>query len=207
MDNPEAPKNDSTPARESHVGLGPGFFRRQDALMIPKTRGRSSPISVHGMQLVVGTTRLHDAEKPKLNLKLLQKENWFCGWKQPQVTWLENQTRAECKSSLCRFKTFGPDQKKEKHQKTKESHAPTRSFFPKVAWWRWPAEKWTTSGKMGETTVDYFEQVNLERNLKRKIDFRRNEYPGKYPATLEAGHWGIYELNAKAIKALAERTS
>ncbi len=197
MDKPDAPKM-IQPSQGIHLVLDLDFLGGNDALMIPKTRDGRVLFAVpwHG-KLVVGTTDTL-REKPKLEPEALQKEIDFV-LETASGYLTRKPTREDVKAVFAGLRPLA--RPKEGSTKTKEisrSHKIIRSESDLVTL---TGGKWTTFRKMGEDTMDYFEQVTGEKPKESTSAEMSIQGNTTKPA---AGHWGIYGSDAKAIKALAE---
>ena len=197
MDRPGAPKM-IQPSQGIHLVMDLDFLGGTDALMIPKTRDGRVLFAVpwHG-KLVLGTTDTL-REKPKLEPEALQKEIDFV-LETASGYLTKEPSRADVKSVFAGLRPLA--RPKEGSTKTKEISRSHKVILSDSGLVTLTGGKWTTFRKMGEDTVEYFEQVTGEKAKKStsaemKIQGNTN--------TPEAGHWGIYGSDAKAIKALAE---
>jgi len=197
MDNPAAPKM-ILPSQGIHLVLDLDFLGGQDALMIPKTRDGRVLFAVpwYG-KLVVGTTDTI-REKPKLEPEALQKEIDFV-LETASGYLIRKPTRADVKAVYAGLRPLA--RPKEGSTKTKEISRSHKIILSKSGLVTLTGGKWTTFRKMGEDTVDYFEQVTGEKpkeSTSAEMSIQGNT------SQLEAGHWGIYGTDAKAIKALVK---
>jgi glycerol-3-phosphate dehydrogenase len=186
------------PSQGIHLVLDLDFLGGKDALMIPKTRDGRVLFAVpwHG-KLVVGTTDTL-REKPKLEPEALQKEIDFV-LETASGYLTRKPTRADVKSVFAGLRPLA--RPKEGRTKTKEISRSHKIILSKSGLVTLTGGKWTTFRKMGEDTVDYFEQVTGEKpneSTSAEMSIQGNT------SYLEAGHWGIYGTDAKAIKTLAE---
>jgi len=75
---------------------------------------------------------IHYREKPKLEPEALQKELFVLETASGYLT--RKPTRADVKSSLCRFKTFGQTKEEAQDQGKSQSSHKINSFSKKLAW-------------------------------------------------------------------------
>jgi glycerol-3-phosphate dehydrogenase len=197
MDNPEAPKM-IQPSQGIHLVMDLDFLGGTDALMIPKTRDGRVLFAVpwHG-KLVVGTTDTL-RENPKLEPEALQKESDFV--LETAAGYLTKEpNRADVKAVFPGLRPLA--RPKEGSTKTKEISRSHKVILSESGLITLTGGKWTTFRKMGEDTVDYFEQVTGEKpNASTSADMKIQGNTTKP----EKGHWGIYGTDATAIHALAE---
>ncbi|WP_075350233.1 glycerol-3-phosphate dehydrogenase/oxidase [Algoriphagus marinus] len=197
MDNPEAPKM-IQPSQGIHLVMDLDFLGGTDALMIPKTRDGRVLFAVpwHG-KLVVGTTDTL-REKPKLEPEALKKEIDFV--LETAAGYLTKEpTRADVKAVFAGLRPLA--RPKEGSTKTKEISRSHKVILSQSGLVTLTGGKWTTFRKMGEDTVDYFEQVTgTKPNASTSADMKIQGNTTKP----EKGHWGVYGTDAKAIHALAE---
>jgi glycerol-3-phosphate dehydrogenase len=197
MDNPEAPKM-IQPSQGIHLVMDLDFLGGTDALMIPKTKDGRVLFAVpwHG-KLVVGTTDTL-RENPKLEPEALQKEIDFV--LETAAGYLTKEpTRADVKAVFAGLRPLA--RPKEGSTKTKEISRSHKVILSESGLITLTGGKWTTFRKMGEDTVDYFEQVTGEKpNASTSADMKIQGNTTKP----EKGHWGIYGTDATAIHALAE---
>jgi glycerol-3-phosphate dehydrogenase len=197
MDNPEAPKM-IQPSQGIHLVMDLDFLGGTDALMIPKTRDGRVLFAVpwHG-KLVVGTTDTL-REKPKLEPEALQKEIDFV-LETASGYLTRKPTRADVKAVYAGLRPLA--RPKEGSTKTKEISRSHKIILSESGLVTLTGGKWTTFRKMGEDTVDYFEQVTGEKIKESASADMSIQGNTSQP---EAGHWGIYGTDAKAIQDLAE---
>lgn len=197
MDNPSAPKM-IQPSQGIHLVMDLDFLGGEDALMIPKTRDGRVLFAVpwYG-KLVVGTTDTL-REKAKLEPEALQEEIDFV--LETAAGYLSKEpTRADVKAVYAGLRPLA--RPKEGSTKTKEISRSHKVILSESGLVTLTGGKWTTFRKMGEDTVDYFEQVTGEKpqeSTSAEMKIRGNT------TVPEPGHWGIYGSDAKAIQALAE---
>jgi glycerol-3-phosphate dehydrogenase len=197
MDNPEAAKM-IQPSQGIHLVMDLDFLGGTDALMIPKTRDGRVLFAVpwHG-KLVVGTTDTL-REKPKLEPEALQKEIDFV-LETASGYLTKEPTRADVKSVFAGLRPLA--RPKEGSTKTKEISRSHKVILSQSGLVTLTGGKWTTFRKMGEDTVDYFEQVTGEKpNASTSADMKIQGNTTKP----EKGHLGVYGTDATAIHALAE---
>jgi glycerol-3-phosphate dehydrogenase len=197
MDNPEAAKM-IQPSQGIHLVMDLDFLGGTDALMIPKTRDGRVLFAVpwHG-KLVVGTTDTL-REKPKLEPEALQKEIDFV-LETASGYLTKEPTRADVKSVFAGLRPLA--RPKEGSTKTKEISRSHKVILSQSGLVTLTGGKWTTFRKMGEDTVDYFEQVTgAKPNASTSADMKIQGNTTKP----EKGHLGVYGTDATAIHALAE---
>ena len=196
MDNPEAPKT-IQPSQGIHLVMDLDFLGGSDALMIPKTRDGRVLFAVpwHG-KLVVGTTDTL-REKPKLEPEALQKEIDFV--LETAGGYLTRKpTRADVKAVFAGLRPLARPQ--EGSTKTKEISRSHKVIISDSGLVTLTGGKWTTFRKMGEDTVDYFQQITGEKPApSNSLDMKIHGYTEQLPT----GHWQLYGADAKAIQKLA----
>lgn len=197
MDNPEAPKM-IQPSQGIHLVMDLDFLGGSDALMIPKTRDGRVLFAVpwHG-KLVVGTTDTL-REKPKLEPEALQKEIDFV--LETAGGYLTRKpTRADVKAVFAGLRPLARPQ--EGSTKTKEISRSHKVIVSESGLVTLTGGKWTTFRKMGEDTVDHFQQVTGEKpGASTSLDMKIHGYSEQ----LQDGHWQLYGSDALAIQALAK---
>lgn len=197
MDNPEAPQM-IQPSQGIHLVMDLDFLGGTDALMIPKTKdGRVLFAVPWHDRLVVGTTDTL-REKAKLEPEALQKEIDFV-LETASGYLTKEPTRADVKAVFAGLRPLA--RPKEGSTKTKEISRSHKVILSNSGLVTLTGGKWTTFRKMGEDTVDYFEQVTGEKSKESTSANMKIQGNTTQP---EAGHWGIYGTDAKAIHSLAE---
>ncbi len=196
MDNPEAPKT-IQPSQGIHLVMDLDFLGGSDALMIPKTRDGRVLFAVpwHG-KLVVGTTDTL-REKPKLEPEALQKEIDFV--LETAGGYLTRKpTRADVKAVFAGLRPLARPQ--EGSTKTKEISRSHKVIISDSGLVTLTGGKWTTFRKMGEDTIDYFQQITGENPApSNSLDMKIHGYTDQLPS----GHWQLYGSDAQAIQKLA----
>lgn len=200
MDNPEAAKM-IQPSQGIHLVLNLDFLGGTDALMIPKTRDGRVLFAVpwHG-KLVVGTTDTL-REKPKLEPEALQKEIDFV--LETAGGYLTRKpTRDDVKAVFAGLRPLA--RPKEGSTKTKEISRSHKVIVSESGLVTLTGGKWTTFRKMGEDTVDYFQQVTGESPAaSNSLDMKIHGYTDSLPS----GHWQLYGADAKAIQGLTSENT
>lgn len=200
MDNPEAPKM-IQPSQGIHLVMDLDFLGGTDALMIPKTRDGRVLFAVpwHG-KLVVGTTDTL-REKPKLEPEALQKEIDFV--LETAGGYLTRKpTRNDVKAVFAGLRPLARPQ--EGSTKTKEISRSHKVIISDSGLVTLTGGKWTTFRKMGEDTVDYFQQITGEKPASsNSLDMKIHGFTKQLPS----GHWQLYGADAKAIQKLASENS
>ncbi|EAZ81379.1 glycerol-3-phosphate dehydrogenase/oxidase [Algoriphagus machipongonensis] len=195
MDNPGAPKT-IQPSQGIHLVMDLDFLGGEDALMIPKTRDGRVLFAVpwHG-KLVVGTTDTL-REKPKLEPEALKKEIDFV-LETAGGYLTKKPTRADVKAVFAGLRPLARPE--EGSTKTKEISRSHKVIISESGLVTLTGGKWTTFRKMGEDTVDYFEQITGEKPVpSNSLDMKIHGHTENLPE----GHWHLYGSDAKAIQDL-----
>lgn len=197
MDNPDAAKM-IQPSQGIHLVLNLDFLGGKDALMIPKTKDGRVLFAVpwHG-KLVVGTTDTL-RNKAKLEPEALQKEIDFV--LETASGYLSKEpTRADVKAVFAGLRPLA--RPKEEGAKTKEISRSHKVIISGSNLVTLTGGKWTTFRKMGEDTVDHYQEIT-EELLAPSESFGMKLHG--YTTTLPGGHWTVYGSDASKIQKLAE---
>ncbi|TDK46100.1 glycerol-3-phosphate dehydrogenase/oxidase [Algoriphagus formosus] len=198
MDNPDAASM-IQPSQGIHLVMDLEFLGGKDALMIPKTNDGRVLFAVpwHG-KLVVGTTDTL-REKAKLEPEALQKEIDFV--LETAAGYLTKApTRADVKAVFAGLRPLA--RPKEEGAKTKEISRSHKVIVSESNLVTLTGGKWTTFRKMGEDTVDHYQEITQEllapsESFEMKLHGHTTQVP--------EGHWSVYGSDAEAIQKLAEK--
>jgi Glycerol-3-phosphate dehydrogenase len=178
MDNPDAAKM-IQPSQGIHLVMDLEFLGGKDALMIPKTNDGRVLFAVpwHG-KLVVGTTDTL-REKAKLEPEALQKEIDFV--LETAAGYLTKApTRADVKAVFAGLRPLA--RPKEEGAKTKEISRSHKVIVSESNLVTLTGGKWTTFRKMGEDTVDHYQEITKEllapsESFEMKLHGHTNQVP------------------------------
>lgn len=200
LDQPGAPKS-IQPSQGIHLVLDRSFLGGNDALMIPKTSDGRVLFAVPWQdKLVVGTTDTL-REKAKLEPEALEKEiNFVLETATAYLT--KAPTRADVLSVYAGLRPLAAP--KEGSTKTKEISRSHKVIVSDSKLITITGGKWTTFRKMGEDTVNYFNQVTCEKLAESASANIR--YQG-YTTNPQDGHWKGYGDDAKKIQSLIDENS
>lgn len=195
MDQPDARKS-IQPSQGIHLVLDQSFLGSKDALMIPKTSDGRVLFAVPWLdKLVVGTTDTI-REKAKLEPEALSKEIDFI-LETAKAYLAKAPTRKDVLSVFAGLRPLAAP--KEGSTKTKEISRSHKVIISESKLVSITGGKWTTFRKMGEDTVNEYEQVSGEKlQPSRSANIRYHGYTVNPPQ----GHWkgyGADELNIQKL--------
>jgi len=195
MDNPGARKM-IQPSQGIHLVMDRSFLSQEDALMIPKTSdGRVLFAIPWYNKLVVGTT---DTLRKKLIMEpdVLQKEiNFILNTAGKYLT--KAPTRKDILSVYAGLRPLAAP--KNEDEKTKEISRSHKVIVSKSNLVTLTGGKWTTFRKMGEDTVDYYQQITGETPGKSKS---AKQHIFGYSLTKKHDYMDIYGSERKIINEL-----
>ncbi|MFC3416049.1 glycerol-3-phosphate dehydrogenase/oxidase [Algoriphagus hitonicola] len=197
MDKPGSAKM-IQPSQGIHLVMDLDFLGGKDALMIPKTKDGRVLFAVPWQgKLVVGTTDTL-RKKAKLEPEAMQKEIDFV--LETAAGYLTKApTRADVKAVFAGLRPLA--RPKEEGAKTKEISRSHKVILSESKLVTLTGGKWTTFRKMGEDTVNYFQQIAEEHLApSASLDMKLHGHTTKIPT----GHWAGYGSDAKAIQNLAK---
>ncbi len=195
MDQPGAAKS-IKPSQGIHLVLDQSFLGGKDALMIPATSDGRVLFAVPWQdKLVVGTTDTV-REKAKLEPEALETEIDFV-LETAALYLARKPTRSDVLSVFAGLRPLAAP--KEGSTKTKEISRSHKVIVSDSKLVTITGGKWTTFRKMGEDTVDYFEEITGTKPGKSAS--ASIHYYG-YTKTPFKGHWKGYGVTAAAIQEL-----
>lgn len=198
MDKPGSEKM-IQPSQGIHLVLDLDFLGGKDALMIPKTKDGRVLFAVPWQnKLVVGTTDTL-REKAKLEPEALQREIDFV-LETASGYLTKAPTRADVKAVFAGLRPLA--RPKEEGAKTKEISRSHKVIVSESNLVTLTGGKWTTFRKMGEDTVNFYQQI-AEKHLPPSTSFEMKLHG--YTERVPAGHWAGYGSDAKTIQELAKR--
>lgn len=198
MDQPGVAKS-IKPSQGIHLVLDRSFLGGTDALMIPATSDGRVLFAVPWQdKLVVGTTDTL-REKAKLEPEALEKEIEFV--LETAAQYLNRKpTRSDVLSVFAGLRPLAAP--KEGSTKTKEISRSHKVIVSDSGLVTITGGKWTTFRKMGEDTVDYYEEIT---KIKPNKSTSANIHYHGYTKTPFEGHWKGYGVTATAIQELFEK--